>query len=195
MFRVASVAQIICENWTGPKLNQDDIVSVCLIHDLGNIVKYDFNQSIHLMGDEAKKIEYWKQVQQEIIFKYGKGEYEATFNMAEELGINDRLKFLLTNYKFIKNSGVVESTDFDLKIANYGDYRIGPFGVLNIQQRLDDFKERYSKRGLNCDRPDLTVAIQNMFALEKQIFDNASIKPEDINDKSVERYLKMFPNL
>ena len=43
MFRVASVAKIICNNWTGKELNQNDIVCVCLIHDLGNIVKYDFN--------------------------------------------------------------------------------------------------------------------------------------------------------
>ena len=31
MFRVASVAQLICDNWTGKELNQNDIVCVCLI--------------------------------------------------------------------------------------------------------------------------------------------------------------------
>ncbi|MEK6857968.1 MAG: HD domain-containing protein [Nanoarchaeota archaeon] len=195
MFRVASVSKIICENWNGPKLNQDDVVAVCLMHDLGNIVKYDFDHSINLMGEEAKRVEYWKKVKEEVVAKYGKGEYEATFNMAEELGINDRLKFLLTNYKFIKNSGIVNSDDFDLKISNYGDYRVGPFGILTIQQRLSDFKERYSKKGLYCERPDMIAAIQNMFTLEKQIFDNTSIKPEDINDGSVKKYLDVFNNL
>ncbi len=195
MFRVASVARVICDNWKGPKLNQDDIIAVCLIHDLGNIVKYDFDQSIHLMGEESKRVEYWKKVKKEVIAKYGKGECEATFNMAQEIGISERVKFILENYEFIKNSEVVSSDDFELKISNYGDYRVGPFGILSIQQRFVEFKERYSKKGLNCDRPDMHIAIQNVFNLEQQIFSRAKIKPDYINDKSVKKYLEHFNNI
>jgi len=44
MFRVAGVASVICENFKQPELiNQDDIVSACLLHDMGNIIKFNLS--------------------------------------------------------------------------------------------------------------------------------------------------------
>lgn len=40
MYRVASIAEMVCDNWKGPRIEKDDIVAACLLHDVGNIVKF-----------------------------------------------------------------------------------------------------------------------------------------------------------
>lgn len=43
MIDVANVAQMICDNWQGETIDQKSIITLALLHDLGNIVKMDFS--------------------------------------------------------------------------------------------------------------------------------------------------------
>ena len=69
--RVASVAAQICDNFFEP-LNKKDIVTACLLHDMGNIIKFNLNYFPELIKPEG--IEYWQKVQNEYKKKYGNDE-------------------------------------------------------------------------------------------------------------------------
>jgi HD superfamily phosphodiesterase len=60
MLEVASVAEIICDNCK-EDLNKEEIIASCLIHDLGNIIKMDFDNRIYLLDEKDKqKIDFYK---------------------------------------------------------------------------------------------------------------------------------------
>lgn len=39
MLRVAACSNLIIDNWNGQKLDKEAIIRVCLLHDMGNMVK------------------------------------------------------------------------------------------------------------------------------------------------------------
>ena len=57
MLRVAAVASLICDNCT-EKLNKEDIITACLLHDIGNIVQ--FQLSYFPEFNKPQGIEYWQ---------------------------------------------------------------------------------------------------------------------------------------
>ena len=44
MIRVTSVGLFILNNWNGEKLNTDTMTTMLLLHDIGNIVKFDLEK-------------------------------------------------------------------------------------------------------------------------------------------------------
>lgn len=39
MLRVAASSNLIIDNWNGPEIDKEAIIRVCLLHDMGNMVK------------------------------------------------------------------------------------------------------------------------------------------------------------
>jgi 5'-deoxynucleotidase YfbR-like HD superfamily hydrolase len=188
MLRVAGVAGVILHNWKGHELNREDIIAVCLIHDLGNIVKMDFSSEIgiKMLGKEANRVEYWKSVRQDIIKKYGEDEYQASRNMAKELKVSERVLFLLELNKVRVDKERLVSDDWEAKICSYADLRVSPFGVVSLVERFDDLKKRYAK--LNKDEAGRTFFDRFKAAgleMEKQILEKTTILAEDINDERI----------
>ncbi len=195
MLRAAAVGNLICDQWKGPKINPEDIVAVLLIHDFGNIVKMDLGSEVglKLIGEEAKRVRYWKRVKQEVIQKYGKDDYLVSEKIAEELEVSERLKSILKNKVFNNNEFSVKSDDYDIKIAAYADQRIGPFGVLSLQERFRELRERYASReNENVNNPKIELFIECAFEIEQQIFRNTTLTPKDINDNSIKPYVERF---
>ena len=46
-----------------------------------------------------------------------------------------------------------KSQDFNFKIATYADFRVAPFGVDNLENRLKDGKDRFKKNKVHVDNP------------------------------------------
>ena len=40
MYRVTAVASRIVDNWKGQNLDKKEIIIACLLHDIGNIIKF-----------------------------------------------------------------------------------------------------------------------------------------------------------
>jgi len=54
MLRVSAVSSIICDQ-LGDKVRKHEVVSACLLHDMGNIIKFDFDSSQkQSIGKESK---------------------------------------------------------------------------------------------------------------------------------------------
>ncbi len=195
MLRAAAVGNLICDYWHGPKIDKDNIIAILLIHDFGNIVKMDLDseKGLKIMGAEARRIEYWRKVQQDVIQKYGKDDHLVSEKIADELKVSERMKFVLKNKVFNNNEFIAKSDDYEIKIAAYADQRIGPFGILSLKERFRELKERYALReNQNVNNPKINVFIQCAFEIEEQVLHNTSLHPKDINDKSIKPYLKRF---
>ena len=88
MLRVCGVTSYICEHWIGKEeFDWEKVRKISLLHDVGNIVKFDFDKYPQFLGDELKNIEYWRGTQKKIIEKYGNDDHDATKNMLLEIGV------------------------------------------------------------------------------------------------------------
>ncbi len=184
MFRVSAVAELICDNFDG-ELAKKNIIEACLLHDLGNIVKFKFENLIEFLKPEGA--EYWKNVQKEFIEKYGANEHLANFNIIKELGITGKTFDFLESITGSSNGvfNVNIHDDWDVQICKYADFRVGPYGVLSIRDRLDEWQARNQ----NINKEFAKNAYQIFNEIEKEIFAKCKIKPEDITDEAIKSFL------
>jgi len=194
MYRVASVAEMICDNRNGIGVDTHDVVAACLLHDLGNIVKFEIKneRSRGLLGADGKDVEYWLGVKRDIVAKYGAVDHVATRNMLMELDVDSRLILMIDDMGGVLGTG---GKDFEADICSYSDCRVGPTGVMSVNSRIKDFYER-SMLGDNAILKKRAIALRanlgGILKTERKIFADARIRPEQIDDKSIKPYLDRY---
>ena len=97
----------------------------------------------YLLPKDKINLESYKKTKQLFISKYGSDDKIANYKIAEELGANNRILFLI-NHGFKDNEETLLSKDIELKIRAYADQRTDTNGVLLISERLKKAKELYS---------------------------------------------------
>jgi len=190
--RVAAVGKLICDNFdiglseeSEIKIETENVVIACLLHDMGNIIKFDLKAFPELL--EPKGYEYWKGVQEEFFDKYGHDEHQATFKIAKEIGINDRAFEILNAVGFTNTEKIYRQPDYNKKIILYSDQRVDINNVCSLRERLEKGRKRYMTRTLIKNKSTeeqfkkLALCAEKM---EKQIFEKCRIRPEQINDQS-----------
>jgi hypothetical protein len=192
MHRVAAVAfQII--NSVDLDLDQTSLITACLLHDIGNIVK--FKLGLYPDALEPEGLEYWQGVQNEIKNKYGESENEATRNILREIGLSREVLEIVDSIGFSKALQVKESSSFEKKIACYSDQRVAFYKIVSIRGRIEDGKERFLKnKNINPEEFEKYDKERILFGnalleIENQIFQHSKIKPEDITDDSISMYI------
>ncbi len=53
MLTVANVVFTISQNWIGPSINKRDLILAALLHDVGNLAKFDLNKPVTPLRDIA----------------------------------------------------------------------------------------------------------------------------------------------
>lgn len=179
MLRVTSVSLYIAQHWQGSTLDTNILKTMLLLHDIGNIVKFDLKKYPEFLGEkEAKRVDYWVKRQSEAVKKYGKDDHDATVLMLEELKIPKGIQKRIYAMGYWDVENVIKSNDWYLKVALYSDLRVGPFGILTLQERLDDIHTRLAKYK---ERPEL---IEFAIELENQVQDNMDISVDSITDET-----------
>ncbi len=196
MYRVAALGMCMADHMSSDlTLNKNIITQANLLHDIGNIVKFDFSLS-EAMGMPEDEVSYWKGVQTEVITKYGKDEDIVTDRMVEELGVDKRVIDILTQHGLDKIKYALAHDDWDAKIIRYCDSRISPNGVVSISQRWADNRKRYQGRNHALSNLTLTEARENSeLELEEQIQSKCAVDLQAISNQEIEaRFpaLKMF---
>ena len=148
MLRVSALAQIIAENWNGRRLNNNAIALAGAFHDMANIIKFDFNKP-SLFKDEEKQVEYWKQIKKEMIIKYGKNIHRTTLKIGKEIGLSKNVLSLIENLEWDNTQKVLGKKNFESAILIYSDMRIGPFGILSLDERIDNLQTRNQSYDFN----------------------------------------------
>lgn len=140
--RVASVAKLICDNLTIP-VETYEVVSADLLHDMGNIIKFDLNLFPEYLEPEG--LDYWQGVKDFFIKKYSTDEHVATEKIAEEISDNRRTHDILKHIGASRLNAVNASTDISYKIANYADDRVSVDGIVPFEELVKERKSRNSK--------------------------------------------------
>ena len=179
--RVAAVADLICQNFT-QDIDRENIVAGCLLHDMGNIIKFDLQKTKALINQDFD-LDFWQKVKDDYIKKYGDDEYVATQAIVKELGVSARIMEIIDSVSFLGAPETAAGPDFGGKIAQYCDDRVAPAGVVSLEDRFSDLRVRYGHREDNSGaRDNFERAVREM---ERQIFANTKIKPDYITDETV----------
>ncbi len=183
--RVAAVAKQICDNLDSPA-DTEAVIKACLLHDMGNIIKFDLSQFSEFLEPEGPG--YWQKVQAQFKTRYGDDEHHATIEIAKELGVKSKIVELIDGIGFSNSLVTVSQKKLEPKICAYADMRVAPNGVLSLDERLADGRRRYANRPKYIDDFDKYVAAFEQ--IEKQVFENLKIKASDITDESVAPIIK-----
>lgn len=182
MFRVAAVASLICDNFNEP-LFKEEIITACLLHDMGNIIKSNFEFLPEFLEPEG--LEYWQKVKDDYIKKYGNNEHEATKKIMKELNVSTEAIKFVDQIVFSLLCHHRDSNNFDTKIIQYSDGRVDPYGVVSYDERMNEAKKRYKNHQNNPREEEWQKMVACGKEIEKQIFAKCKIKPEDINNDTV----------
>jgi len=182
MLSVAAVAKIICEH-SKADLDTESIISACLLHDMGNIIKSDLPKFPQFLEPEG--LEYWQGVQNEFFEKYGRDEDEATLMIAHKIGVSERTLHLINCISFSLIEETCRSEDFADKICNYSDMRVGPKGILSLDKRIDELIVRLRFKGAFSEMKVVEDSRPMRHQLEAEIFATADITPAYITDERI----------
>ena len=185
MLRVAAVASLICDNFD-EVLPKKDMVTACLFHDMGNIIKVDFTSTVFPVEYYGSLgIEYWQKIKKEYIEKYGNEEHLATELIANENKLSAQTIDMIKRIGFSKATQNEFEKIFMYKVCNYSDMRVGPHGVLSLNERTREAHERYKYKKHSISSGGFDSLFLSLRNVEKQIFEKCKIKPEDITDEAV----------
>jgi hypothetical protein len=183
MLRVAAVAKVICDSMT-IEVDEQSVVTACLLHDIGNIIKFNF--SVRPQDFQPEGIGYWQKVKDEYITKYGNDENIATEIILQELGVSKSVLDVYSHIGFGRAPIVLEIDDYNFKIANYADQRIGPDGVMTMLDRLQEGRKRYfANKGDVADPVFFDNNVRRLEMIEEQIFSKSRINSVDINESVI----------
>ncbi|MBI2004282.1 HD domain-containing protein [Candidatus Pacearchaeota archaeon] len=179
MYRVAAVASVISDNFP-EKLDKNLIITACLLHDMGNIIKFNLDNFPEFLKPNGR--EYWNEIRKKYIEKYGNNEHEATIKIAKELNAEEKVINLLKSFIFSKSCDVGKGNDWHEKICFYSDVRVSPYEVVSIEERFIDGEKRYPNLASKEKSEKYKECIRN---LEKQIFEKLKINPKQITNEKI----------
>lgn len=197
MLRVGAVASILVRAVLGGAQNRlttkeaQNIVTACLLHDMGNIIKFDLTYIPEFVQPEG--LEYWENVKKEFIERWGNNEHEATGKIILEITKSQDIFELSDQTGFSKAINVLKTKDLSKMICNYSDMRVGPNGILTLKQRTEDGQKRHLRNN-SASKYDLNFenTVMALLKIEECVFGGLSIKPEEINDESVNREIEIL---
>lgn len=194
MRTVAAVGSLVIDKWnvSTVQLNVEDIVATLLLHDLGNIVKFNFTNRSLWNGFTDQEIADWRIVRDEVAAKYcSTNDHEVTNSMAAELRPGARVLFLVSAMLMENAEAILDSSDFDLKLCAYADQRVAPWGIVTLKERFSDLAGRYT----TLPRDYFVGRLELAERLESEVLANTSIGAGDINSESVNRCLESLGGL
>ena len=183
MLRVAACSNLIIDNWNGPYIDKQAIIRVCLLHDMGNMVKIQEN--------ESKDIEFLK-IRKEYFDKYGTNDHEINLEIGKQEGLTEKELTILDGKRSRKNEETLKSNSYERKICAYCDQRVAPDGVVSIKERLEDAKVRYKNKPLSVwsNEEKANHLIDCSLGIEKQIMEHCILNLDDINDRTIKKYIE-----
>lgn len=187
-YRVAAVGKILCER-SSENLPMPEIISACLLHDMGNLIKFNLDKIPE--GLDIGNVSYWKQVQNTMKEKYGDDEHQATYTIAKEIGVSP-LTLEIVKYIGTRNAGtMLEQKNIPVLLATYSDFRVTPTEITSLNQRIEDLLKRYEGTAKYEGYKKDTVVY---FAIEKFLQDSLSIESIEITPEEVSTGLATLPD-
>lgn len=192
MLRTAAVAWLVCSLLNRTREERNQATVLMLLHDMGNIVKYNLDSTTLWSERDRQRPEYIAAIKAEMIEKYGDKDEVATVKIMRELEIDPKVVATLPKLS-PKNLPTLVSSEAGWleQVGAYADQRVIPTGVATIWDRIIDSLQRY------VDRRELIIqGVPNALALTKIIADKALMDPEKISEvhaQAMVPFLRNFP--
>ena len=182
--RVAAVAELICDALEFP-IDATTVIQACLVHDMGNIIKAKFSHFPRFLEPEGEV--YWQKVKDDFIKKYGDDHSEASVKIASDLGLNNNVIDLLSSFGYLRVKEIAEDAILERKICCYSDIRVGPKGVISVDERVADSAKRYSDKRDKVHTGEFFEEISDkLHFIENGLMSLSNHRPNQINDQSIE---------
>ena len=183
MLRVAACGNIIMDNWIGPEIDKKAVTRVCLLHDMGNIVK---------IPEDFSDDEGFQKTRKKYFDIFGTNDHEINMEIGKIEGLTKKELEILDGKRSRKNEQTLKSDCYEIKLCAYCDQRVAPNGVESLQERLEDVKKRYKNKPLSVwsNEEKANHLIECALGIEKQVMEYCTIKPEEINDSSIAQYIQ-----
>lgn len=192
--RVAAVGKLMCG--IHPQVNERTVVLAALFHDMGNIIKSDLAVFPDFL--EPKGLAYWQDVKDDFIRTYGPNPTDATQAIIAEIGLPQDVIDAISHLSFSEIQETVAEGPLERKIAKYADMRVGPHGVVPLQERLLDLKARYSPLWAPGEVIERDKSFKKnselLIQLEEELFFETASQPEDINDATIAPIIEELRN-
>ena len=181
MLRVAACTNLILDNWTGKPIDRKAVTRVSLLHDMGNMVK---------IPEEGQDREFIV-IRRKYFKEYGTNDHEINMLIGKNLGLNKKELEILNGKRSRKNEQTAKSDNYEIKICAYCDQRVAPDGVVSLKERLEDAKIRYKDKPLSVwsNEEKANQLIKLALEIEEQVMRYCKLKPEDINNQSIQPYI------
>jgi len=180
LVRVAAVGSWIASH-SKSQVDVNEIACTLLFHDMGNLLKFDLQRGADLFDPGERDMSYWQNIQNKMKDLYGTDEHKATHIIAREVGVSDRVLYLLSNMGSSNLHKTLNVDDWALKIVSYADFRVSPSGFVTVHERFDDIQKRYGGSAhVLADRQKTTIKRGLCLELEKQIGTMTSVGLQNI---------------
>ena len=179
MLQVAAISSYIWTHRTSDTpLDLKRTITAWLIHDLGNLVKFDFDTMPNIFQDD---IDIYRDLQKKWHDIYGTDDIQATLAIAKEIWIPSKTMSMIMDTD--------EYDGIEDLLFHYSDRRVWPYGVLSIEQRMQNLRQRYpNKLRLQDGTRQANLALRKHE--EQLLFTHCSLEPDDINDESISTILE-----
>jgi hypothetical protein len=137
--RVAYVAHTIAINQQKQAINPDEIMEAGLFHDMGNLIKYKFDDPAMLEGED---VQYWQQAQQQFIRQYGSHVHQATLAICQDIGLSKSVIDTIKIAEWDDTPALLKDNKTAACILIYADMRVGPYSILSYRDRIDNVQQR-----------------------------------------------------
>jgi len=193
--RVASVGLKISQYFN--QIDDQIITTSCLLHDMGNILKIDFDSPLSVQTLTENERNEYRKIKLKTQEKYGDDEHLATLKILKEIGVKPEVYQLIEAMCFTQ----IINTDFlssplEHQICEYADMRVDPFSIVSLTARLEDLEQRYQQRHPTAQNKQNRLKFaQLMKSVEKQIFAQIELKPSMITESNLNdtiEHLKKF---
>lgn len=102
----------IIDNWVDNELDKNAIIRVCLLHDMGNMVKIseDFSNDNEFIAIRKRYFD-----------KYSTNDHEINLEIGKIEGLSDKELIILDGKRSRKNEQTLNSNSYEIKICAYCD--------------------------------------------------------------------------
>ena len=189
LWRTASLMELMLNHWHGPKLDKQLLIETMLLHDLGNLVKFNLSDTTPLMLLTDAELPLYRTLQAEWHQKYGTVVDEVTVQFVKELRLIHAQaisQIILTHTEGTQPS-TVNHDDWTQKLCDYTDFRVAPQGLVSLKERFDDLGKRYAERESGWENPEKVAQKLNLFStIETQLQTHIDLNLQQITAADLE---------
>lgn len=181
MLTVAALADYICDYLDGVSVDKDLVIKTCLLHDMGNIIKFNFDDPSLLDEDDRQRIDELREIRLQYLKKYGRTPDKATIAIIKEITSDVRVGKVCESGHWDVNFDEVEKFVWESKIVCYADMRVGPFGILPIRERFANLTERRPE-----SKEKIMEILEHGLKLERSLQSVSRVDLTEIGDQKID---------